>query len=80
MTHQTPLSIQRPQTLHEKKTELPGNWAQQRNASHLDGRPAVHLEAKLLEAVTQKWRLKLELYCSTLTVNLNCGEMDTWPP
>lgn len=74
MTHQSSLSISRLHTLHEKNTELPGNMAEQRNASHLDGRPAVHLEAKLLEAATQKWCPKLELYCSTLRVNLNCRE------
>lgn len=38
----------------------------------------MHLEAKLLETATQKRRLKLELYRSTLRVNLNCVEMGTF--
>lgn len=50
------------------KTCIPLGW----NTSN------AHLEAKLEEAATQKWCLKLELCCSTLTVHLE--EMATWPP
>lgn len=49
MTHQPALSILSLHSFHGKKTELPGNRAYQRNVSHFDGRPAVHLEAKPLE-------------------------------
>lgn len=77
MTRQPSPCIADP-ALGEKTTESPGNRAERRNASHLDGGPAVRREAKLLEAATQEWCLKLELYSAALKLDLNCGEIGTF--